>query len=70
MTIITKIFILGVVLLVAGIITGCSQEYRYPCQNMENWDKPMCKKPLCSVHKDCPSHIFGKDPEFDGVIEK
>ena len=62
MTIITKIFIAGVVLLVAGILSGCKQGYRYPCQNVENWEKPVCQQPACAVHRDCPSHIFKNDP--------
>ena len=64
MKITTKIFISAAALLVVGILAGCGQEYRYPCQNVENWEKPVCQKPLCAVHKDCPSHIFKNDPDL------
>ena len=42
----------------ALLLAGCSQAYRYPCQNPENWDKDFCQKPLCEVNRDCPEHIF------------
>lgn len=45
----------------------CSQEqFRYPCQNPANWDKEMCKKPLCDVTRTCPEHVFkgGRDPRL------
>jgi hypothetical protein len=40
------------------------ERYRYPCQNPANWDKDMCKLPLCEVNRTCPEHIFKgqKDP--------
>jgi hypothetical protein len=48
--------ILGMVLL-----SGCSDYYRYPCQNPDNWDKDMCKKPWCDINKTCPEHIFKEE---------
>jgi hypothetical protein len=44
-------------------IVGCSDRYRYECQDHNNWDKPRCQKPICTVHKDCPEDIFG--PQFE-----
>lgn len=40
--------------------------FRYPCQNPENWDKPMCQKPLCDVTRTCPEHVFKgqRDPRL------
>lgn len=40
------------------------ERYRYPCQNPANWEKEMCKMPLCEVNRTCPEHIFKgqKDP--------
>jgi hypothetical protein len=43
------------------ILAGCDQYYRYPCQNPANWEKEICKKPLCEVNRDCPEYIF--EPE-------
>ncbi|NBW58210.1 hypothetical protein EB118_17065 [bacterium] len=49
------------VLLLALLISGCSDYYRYPCQNPENWDKDICKKPYCDINKSCPEHIFKEE---------
>lgn len=44
-------------------LTACGDQYRYPCQNPDNWTKPQCQKPLCDVNRTCPEHIFkGVDP--------
>ena len=37
---------------------GTGDHFRYPCQNPANWDKDMCKLPLCDVTRTCPEHIF------------
>lgn len=44
------------------LLAGCSQEFRYPCQNPDNWDKDICKKPLCEVNRDCPEYVFESTP--------
>ena len=40
--------------------------FRYPCQDPKNWDKDMCKLPLCDVTRTCPEHIFKgqRDPRL------
>jgi hypothetical protein len=42
------------------------ERFRYPCQNPDNWDKPMCKMPACDVTRTCPEHIFKgqRDPRL------
>lgn len=40
------------------LLAGCETQYRYFCQDPENWEKAECKKPLCEVNKDCPEYIF------------
>jgi hypothetical protein len=42
------------------------ERFRYPCQNPDNWDKPMCKLPACDVTRTCPQHIFKgqRDPRL------
>ena len=45
----------------------CSEErFRYPCQDPANWDKEICKMPLCDVNRTCPEHIFKgqRDPRL------
>jgi hypothetical protein len=43
------------------MLTGCSDYYRYPCQNPDNWEKDICKKPWCEISKSCPEHIFKEE---------
>lgn len=40
--------------------------FRYPCQDPANWEKDMCKMPLCDVTRTCPEHIFKgqRDPRL------
>lgn len=40
------------------MLAGCEQQFRYPCQDPDNWGKAECKKPICEVNKDCPEYIF------------
>jgi hypothetical protein len=46
---------------------GCEERYRYPCQDPKNWDQPMCQKPLCEVHRQCPDLIFKEDSAKVGL---
>lgn len=56
--------ILIVVPLVIAIFGG--DRFRYPCQDPQNWEKDMCKKPLCDVTRTCPEHVFKgqRDPRL------
>ena len=63
---------LGVFLLIpiALAIFG-GDRFRYPCQNPENWDKPVCQKPACDVTRTCPEHVFKgqRDPRLGPLDE-
>jgi len=63
-----KLFKWVVLLLLApiGLAYFGGDRFRYPCQDPANWDKEMCKKPLCDVTRTCPEHIFkgGRDPRL------
>lgn len=50
-----------VLLSICLFFLGCENNYRYPCQDPENWDKKQCKKPICEVNRDCPEYIFKKE---------
>lgn len=54
-----------VVLPVALAFFG-GDRFRYPCQDPENWDKQLCKKPTCDVTRTCPEHVFKgqRDPRL------
>ena len=54
-------------LLLPLALAWCSEErFRYPCQDPANWDKDICKMPLCDVTRTCPEHIFKgqRDPRI------
>ncbi len=49
-----------------GLAIFGGDSFRYPCQDPANWEKDMCKLPLCDVTRTCPEHIFkgGRDPRL------
>jgi hypothetical protein len=44
-------------LIVAVLIVGCEDRYRYPCQNPDNFYKPECQKPKCLFTQMCPEYL-------------
>jgi hypothetical protein len=69
-----KLFIFLLILLAIPISLAFlgSDRFRYPCQDPENWDKPMCKLPICDVTRTCPEHIFKgqRDPRLGASSTK
>jgi hypothetical protein len=58
---------LGLLLLLPLTLAVFSGDrFRYPCQDPANWDKDMCKFPVCDVTRTCPEHIFKgqRDPRL------
>lgn len=60
-----KWLVLLLLLPIALAIFG-GDTFRYPCQDPENWDKDICKKPTCDVTRTCPEHVFKgqRDPRL------
>ena len=58
-----KIFLILATLFIAG----CSDTYRYPCQDPYNWDKEFCKKPFCSANGTCPENLKHYEKEKPGA---
>jgi hypothetical protein len=54
--------VVRLVLLVV-LLTGCSDMYRYPCQNPDNWDHKVCKRPYCSANGTCPEDLTPYEKE-------
>jgi hypothetical protein len=52
------------IVLTTVMLAGCGQQFRYPCQNPENWNNPECQRPLCEVNRDCPDHIFKENDKI------
>ena len=38
-------------------LAGCDDQYRYPCQNPDNFHKPDCQKPKCQFTQQCPEYL-------------
>lgn len=55
---------MAVLVLMPLALAFCSGDrFRYPCQDPANWQKDICKLPLCDVTRTCPELIFkGHDP--------
>lgn len=51
-------FLIILLLLPLTLAYFSGDKFRYPCQDPTNWDKDICKLPLCDVTRTCPSHIF------------
>jgi hypothetical protein len=46
-----------VVCLALSVLAGCSDRFRYPCQNPENWETKECKPPICTATQTCPDDV-------------
>ena len=44
-------------LLILPLLVACSEGYRYPCQDPDNWEKKECKKPYCAANGTCPEDL-------------
>jgi len=51
-------FLIVLLLLPLTLAYFSGDKFRYPCQDPANWDKDICKLPLCDVTRTCPEHIF------------
>ena len=40
-----------------AFLAGCEDQYRYPCQNPDNFHKPQCQKPKCLFTQMCPEYL-------------
>jgi hypothetical protein len=47
-------------------LVACSENYRYPCQDPDNWEKKECKKPYCSANGTCPEDLTPYDKDKVG----
>jgi hypothetical protein len=56
---------LAIASVAALVFSGCGYdgEYRYECQDPENWEAEECNPPLCKVDGTCWKDLIGFDPE-------
>lgn len=45
------------VFVIVAFSTGCSDRFRYPCQDPANWGSTECKRPACAVTSTCPDQL-------------
>jgi hypothetical protein len=46
-----------IALLLLLLAAGCNDQYRYPCQDPDNFHKPDCQKPKCLFTQQCPEYL-------------
>lgn len=55
------------VMLVTGLLcvllSGCSDRFRYPCQDPKNWELDECKPPICTATGTCPDQLVKPEQE-------
>ena len=49
-----------VIMVVALLMSGCEDRYRYPCQDPANFKNPECKPPLCVADGSCTDYLVRK----------
>jgi hypothetical protein len=49
------------------ILSGCEDQFRYPCMDKNNWTKDECVRPACAVTRTCPDHLLKPD-ELQGEV--
>lgn len=41
-----------------ALATGCSDRFRYACQDPKNWKNEECVRPTCAVNGVCPDQLI------------
>ena len=49
------------------LLAGCQDNYRYFCQDPDNFSAPRCQKPRCEFTQDCPEYLVA--PVLEKKIE-
>jgi len=49
------------------LLAGCGDQYRYFCQNPDNFNAAQCQKPRCEFDQDCPEYLVA--PILEKKIE-
>jgi len=52
------------------LLTSCGDNYRYFCQNPDNFGAPQCQKPRCEFDQDCPEYLVAPilEKKIEGTI--
>ena len=49
--------------ILCGLLAGCDDRFRYPCQNPKNWELAECKPPICTASSTCPEQLVKPEQE-------
>ncbi len=41
-----------------ALLAGCSDSYRYKCQDPNNWQKQECNPPACKANETCTKYLI------------
>lgn len=58
-----------IIVILMLVTAGCGYQgnYRYECQDPENWEDPECNPPICLVDNMCTEIILGFDPNLENT---
>lgn len=43
--------------LLALLLVGCEERFRYECQNPRKWSAAQCQRPDCAINGVCPDQL-------------
>ena len=46
-----------------ALLAGCSESYRFPCQDPANWNKVHCTPPTCEANGTCTKYLLKEQNE-------
>jgi hypothetical protein len=49
--------------ILCGLLAGCEDRFRYPCQDPKNWELAECKPPICTATATCPDQLIKPEQE-------
>jgi hypothetical protein len=50
------------------LVAGCEEQYRYYCQNPDNFHAERCQKPRCQFTQTCPEYLVA--PVLEKAIDQ
>ncbi len=50
--------LLFVMLFASALLAGCSDRFRYECQDPDNWHKASCHPPKCEADGTCTKYLL------------
>jgi len=54
-------------LLIIIALNGCSDRYRYTCQDFDHFQDPECQRPKCLFTQTCPDYLVA--PVLEKQVE-